>query len=130
MFRKVKKFFQLIKYFIIDGDNLFLYLLLMKAESCLEDCNRLEVVNTEEIEDLIFHIRSYLEIPNAVAETSFPEFRGVSIKKIIKYYKNKTLTLAEVDRYGDYIVEVETQRAIERDFIFESAKALTFGFTF
>ena len=50
------------------------------------------------------------------------------MKSIIRKYKNKKLGLSEVKLYGDYILEVEEERAIERDFIFEHAKVLTFGF--
>ena len=81
-----------------------------------------------EIEDLIFHIKSYREIPKIIEETRYPEFKGMGIKEIVRRYKFKKLSLEEISKYGNFLVEVEEQRAVERDFIFEHAKILTFGF--
>lgn len=128
MLRKIKKLFVLLRYFFEDEDSLFLYLLEQKAYECLEDCYKLDINFTEELEDLVFHIRTYREIPQILVETKYPEFRGISMKDVIKNFKNKKLPLEQVNKYGDYIVEVEEERAIERDFIFDHAKVLTFGF--
>lgn len=128
MLRKIKKLFILLRYFFEDEDSLFLYLLEQKAYDCLDDCFKLDINTTEELEDLVFHIRTYREIPDILSETNYPEFKGISMKDMVKAYKNKKLSKEQMSRYGDYLVEVEEERAVERDFIFEHAKVLTFGF--
>jgi hypothetical protein len=128
MLKKFKKLCTLLRYFFVDEDSLFLYLLEQKAYECLEDCYKLDISFTEEIEDLIFHIKTYREIPHALSETKYPQFTGISIQDIAKRYKDKKLNMEQVEAYGDYLVEIEEQRALERDFIFEHAKVLTFGF--
>lgn len=128
MLRKIKKFWAILKYFFTDEENLFLYLLEIKAFECLEDCYKLDISSTEELEDLIFHIRSYREVPNVIAEIKYPEFKDMTIKDIVKKYKDKKADLEEINRYGDFLIEVEEQRAVERDFMFDLAKSLTFGF--
>lgn len=129
MFRKIKKFFNIVKYFFIDEDDLLLYLLKMKAYECMHDCYKLEVRRTEELEDLIFHVDSYISIPQALAELSYPEFRNTNVRDIIRRYKTGKVSLDEIKRYGDFLIDVEIQRNIERDFIFDHAKVLPFGFT-
>ena len=69
-----------------------------------------------------------LDIPKFLEETEYPEFKGLSLKDIIKGYKAKKLSLKEINKYGKFLVDIEKQRAVERDFIFEHAKILTFGF--
>lgn len=130
MLGKVKKLFKVIYYFFVDNDNLLLYLMQIKAYEILNKCQRLSIGNTEELEDLIFHIKTYLEIPQALIEFKYIEFRDINIKKVLKKYKKKKLGKEETIKFTDYILEVEKQRAIERDFIFESAKVLNFGFEF
>ena len=128
MLRKIKKLCTLIKYFFVDEDSLFLYLLEQKAYECLKDCYKLDIGFTEELEDLIFHIKTYREIPTALAEIKYPQFVGISVQDVIKKYKSKRLDMKQVDMYGHYLVEIEEQRALERDLIFDHAKILTFGF--
>ena len=114
----------------MDGDNLLLHLMEIKAHESLEVCSKLKVRNTEELEDLLFHIRTYTEIPLALAELKYPEFRGVNIKKMLKEYRGKKLKSEIAKRYSSFIIDIEKQRAVERDFIFEHAKVLSFGFEF
>ena len=130
MLRKVKKLWAILKYFFTDEDNLLLHLLEMKAYETLDDCFTMEVGITEEIEDLIFHIQSYYEIPDSVAATSYPDLLGMNIEEVLKKLEcGKTnANIKETLRLADFLGDVEKQRAVERDMIFEHAKALTFDF--
>ena len=132
MLGRIKKLFKILYYYFTDSDNLLLYLLEIKAYEVLNGCYKLSVKSTEEIEDLIFHIRTYLEIPRILLSTRYPEFRGldINIKSLLKKYKEKKLSDVEISLYEEYFLDIEKQRAVERDFIFESAKVLTFGFDF
>ena len=130
MFKKIKKLYTILDYYFKDSDNLLLYLMEMKAQECLRECYDLKIGNTEELEDLIFHIKTYLELPQTFIELKYPEFEGIDIRKMIKRYKKKKLSNAEMSLYGDYLLDIEKQRAVERDFIFEHAKVLSFGFEF
>ena len=127
MLRKIKKLWSIIKYYFEDEDTLLLYLLKMKATECTNDCNKLEVRNTEELEDLIFHINTYIDIPFALTETKYPEFRNTSVRDVIKKFKDNKMSLKEIEKYGDFLIDIETHRAIERDLIFDHAKSLPFG---
>ncbi len=128
MFRKVKKLYQIIKYYFEDEENLFLHLMEVKAYETLETCYNLDVTMTEEIEDFIFHIRTYYDIPEIVASTKYPDLKNMDLETMIKKYKKGKLVMADVMRFADFLEEVETQRAVERDIIFEQAKMLSFGF--
>ena len=119
MFKRLRRFWKVLKYFLNDDDTLILYLLEQKALDCLEDCYKLKVSTTEELEDLIFHIKSYISIPKTLIETKFPEMHDIDLKK-----RKSKLT----EKQAEFILEVEKQRAVERDFIFEHAKVLTLGF--
>lgn len=129
MFRKIKKLVSIIRYFFEDEDLLLLYLLRMKALECMNDCSKLEVRNTEELEDLVFHIDTYIDIPLALTETAFSDFKNVSVQDVIKKFKRNKMSIQEIEKYGDYLIAVETHRALERDLIFDHAKVLPFGFT-
>ena len=129
MWKKIKKFFNILKYYFTDEDNLLLYLLKMKAYECMDDCYKLNVKRTEELEDLVFHIDSYLSIPEALVATSYPDFHGIRVRDIIERYKKHRVSIDEVKRYGDFLIDIELHRNIERDCIFDHAKALPFGFT-
>ena len=129
MLRKIKKLGSIIKYFFEDEDVLFLQLLKMKAEECTADCVRLSVRNTEELEDLIFHIDSYLRIPQDLVAIKYPDFEDLSVQDVIRRFKDNKMSIKEIEEYGDFLVDVETQRAVERDIIFDHAKILPFGFS-
>lgn len=128
MLRKIKKLLNIIKYFFEDEDNLLLHLMELKAYETLEDCMSLEVSMTEEIEDFIFHIRTYYDIPESIAATKYPDLKNMDISYLVKEYKKGKLSIEEVMEFADFLEDVEKQRAIEREIIFEHAKVLTFGF--
>lgn len=130
MLRKIKKLCSIIKYYFEDEDMLFLYLLKAKAGECMNDCYKLEVSNIEELEDLIFHINTYVEIPKVLVEIKYPTFNNVSIQNVIRRFKENKLSIKEIEEYGDFLIDIETHRAVERDIIFDHAKKLPFGFTF
>lgn len=128
MLRKIKKLWAIVKYFFEDEDNLLLHLMEMKANETLEDCVLLEVSTTEEIEDFIFHVRTYYDIPETVASTKYPNLKGTNIPHMMKLYKKGKMNSNEVMLFADFLEDVEKQRAVERDLIFEHAKILSFGF--
>lgn len=129
MFRKIKKLCSIIKYYFEDEDTLFLYLLKAKALECMNDCKRLEVSSTEELEDLIFHIDTYISIPCTLVETKYPAFGNTSVQDVIKRFKNDRMSIKDIEKYGDFLIDIETHRAVERDCIFDHAKKLPFGFS-
>jgi hypothetical protein len=128
MLRKVKKLWNILKYFFQDEDNLLLHLMEMKAYESLDDCFALDVGMTEEIEDFIFHIKTYYDIPQSVAATSYPDMKVMDIPTVVQKYKAGKMNVAEVERFADFLADIEKQRAVERDIIFEYAKVLSFGF--
>ena len=131
MLNKINKLFKILYYYFTDNDNLLLHLMEIKAYEILKRCQKLSVRNTEELEDLIFHIKTYFEIPRILMVTRYPEFEGLdSPKGILEKYRNKQLSRVGEHLYEDYILDIEKQRAIERDFIFEGAKVLSFGCEF
>ena len=129
MLRKVKKLWAILKYFFTDEDNLFLHLMEMKAYEAMQDCAVLDVGTTEELEDLVFHIRSYYDIPENIAATKYSSMQDIfDVPKMMKDFTSGKLDTEDLIRYADFIGDVEKQRAVERDMIFEHAKALTFDF--
>ena len=126
---RLKKLIKVIILFLKDEDSLVFYLMEEKAYRCLNDCFKLSIRITEEMEDLIFHLKTYREIPSIIAETEYPEFKNKKIKDILKIHRGKNMKAEELSRCEDYLLEVEEMRAVERDFIFEHAKVLTFGFS-
>ena len=130
MLGRLKKLVTILWYFCIDSDNLLLYLMYSKANEILKGCYKFSISNTEDLEDLIFHIKTYLEIPSVTAKLKYPEFKDLKIDKLLKKHKRRKLNKKEALRFTKYLQDVEKQRAVERDFIFENAKVLTFGFDF
>ena len=128
MLRKIVNLWYVLKYFFTDEDNLLLHLIEKKAYESLSDCALLEVGMTEEIEDLIFHIQTYYDIPDSIALTKYPDFKGIDIPKMMRKYKDGKATLEEVVRFTDFLDEIEVQRAVEREIIFDRVKGLSFGF--
>lgn len=128
MCRRIKKLWYILKYFFTDEDHLLLHLIEMKAYETLKDCAAIGVGMTEEVEDLIFHIRTYYDIPETIATTKYPDLKEIDIPKMMKRYKSSQVDLAEVIKFADFLEDVEKQRSVERDIIFEHAKALSFGF--
>lgn len=128
MIRKIKKLWTILRYFFEDEDNLFLHLIEEKALESLDDCATLEVSSTEEIEDLLFHLRLYYDIPDNLAETKYPQFKGLSLCEAIRDYRKNKMSPSEIEKFADFMIEVETERALEREIIFDHAKCLSFGF--
>ena len=128
MIKKIVRFWRLIKYFFTDEEFLFFYLLEWKAEDCISACNKLDVRSTEELEDLLIHLKIYREIPEVITEMEYPHFKKMNVQKLIREYKQGNKTLEEVNTFSDFLVELETERAVERDIIFDLAKNLTFVF--
>lgn len=128
MLRKIKKLWAILRYFFTDEDNLLLHLIEMKAYESLNDCAALEVGSTEDIEDLIFHVKTYYDIPNSIALTKYPHLKGVDISKMMVSYKKGRAPMSEVLEFTDFLNDIEVQRAIEREIIFDRVKGLSFGF--
>lgn len=125
MFQKIRELWSILKFFIMDNENLLFHLMEVRAHAILRECSNIGVDSVEEIEDLLFHIKLYYEIPEAVAETRYTKFRGIKYKDLL----NSTDDGINTQEITDYIIEVETQRALERELIFEHAKSLdTLGF--
>lgn len=128
MFKKIKKLWDIIKYYFKDEDNLLLHLMELKAQEILNSCYELNVGKTEDIENLIFHIRSYYDILENSFSIYYPELKNINISKVIKMYRKNKLNVSNISKFVDFLEDVEKQRAVERDIIFEYAKVLSFGF--
>ena len=72
--------------------------------------NKIGIGCTEEIQDLIYHIDSYIDLPHMLRETVYEE-----------YLKNG-------EKLDEYFEELEKARAVEREYIFELMKKLPIGF--
>ena len=125
---KIKRLFGIVKRFFRDEDELVFYLMEQKALKCLDECYKLKISMTEELEDLIFHIRTYRDIPRVISEIKYPEFKGKDITVLMKELDKKLIPIESAERALKYIAEVEKSRAVERDCIFDGARVLTFGF--
>lgn len=125
MFKRVFKFLRFVKYYLEDSESIILRLMEDRAKQALKDCTTLEISDIEELENLVFHIKTYYDIPRAVKETKFPNVKDLDLKKLVE---GNIEDLNETEEFMEYMSEVELQRTIERDFIFEHAKALPFGF--
>ena len=110
---KFLKLMKLIGWYIADSENFLLHVIEEKALDTMENCEGLGIDKVEELQDLLFHIDSYYEIPWVVKETKFPD---VELEEL------------SAKEFFEFLTEVETQRAIERDFIFEHVKVLPIGF--
>lgn len=125
MFKKIFNLGQLLYYYFTDEENLVLHILERKALDCMKDCVTLNVSDMEELEDLLFHIKTYYEIPLAVRETRYPNVKMLNLKDVCQ---GNIEDLKETDEFMHYVEDVETQRALERSFIFDHAKNLPLGF--
>ena len=110
--KRVVKLWNIIKNLFLNPKYFMLYV--MRAEACgmLSTFNRIGVGSTEDIQDLIFHIDSYIDLPNMLRRTVYEP-----------YLKNG-------EKLDEYFVELEKARAVEREYIFELAKKLPIGFEF
>ena len=111
--RKLKQLYYLITACIIKDKSAFLHVIKFEAENYLEDCCNSGTKQIEEMQDLLFHINSYLDVPSAVMVTMYPDLIGTSFKD-------------EPIKFADYLQEVEKQRSVERLFIMESLKHFPF----
>lgn len=131
--RKLFKLPKLLKCYFSKDRNALLALLEDEAQKLLKQYGEMGVCNIEGIEDLLFHIRTYHEIPEMLRATEFPMLKNIKF-----FFENgdigvfrlghKRPTVEELEEYIKYIEEVERQRAVERDFIFEKAKELPLEF--
>ena len=128
MLRRLKKLLG-IGYRVLLGDDelLLLYFLENKALECIEDCKKMGIGDIEELENLIFHIHMYYEIPKALMEVKYSHL-GNSLKEIIKKCNSPKCPKPLISEYVNFFTDIEIQRALERDIIFDLAKNLTFGF--
>ena len=110
MKRKLKKFFRLAKYALTQRKNFTLYMIREEAKDHLKLFNRVGVGSTEDIQDLIYHINSYLELPHTLRFTKYEPY------------------LKKGEKLDEYFHELEISRAVERDYIFELMKRLPIGF--
>lgn len=128
MIKKIKRLFWLVWYFFTDEEFLFFHLMKCKACDCLDDCYKLDVRSTEELEDLILHINIYKDLPEVLVEVEYPQYKQVKIKDMVQEYKKGSKKIEDIEDFSNFLVDLETQRALERDIIFDLAKNLTFGF--
>lgn len=124
MFKKIVNYIKFSIYYFQDDKNFILRLFEDKAKETLKNCNAFEISSTEELEDLLFHIKTYYAIPEAIKETKYPNVEIFDLKKLLE---GEITDLKKAEEFLNYVEDVETQRAIERDFIFEHAKILSFG---
>lgn len=105
---KIFKVLRIVKYAIFDSENFLLRILEEETKDYLKYFAKLKVVNTEDFEDLLYHIKSYIDLPETLKSTL--------------YDSGNKYNLVE------YIEDLEKLRAVERDYIFELVKDLPLGF--
>lgn len=132
MLKKLKQVINIISAYLFKNECAFLRIVESEATDYLKCCERLGIKDTEDVQDLLFHIHSYFEIPKSVRLTMFqniPENLRVKIKKgEIKLESNSSVSLAST--YADYLEEVEKQRMVERVCILECMKNVPFSSIF
>ena len=99
-------------YAVTQRKYFLLYLIREEAKDYLGTFNKIGVGSTEDIQDLIYHIDSYLNLPKMLQNT---------------VYKGQ---LENGEKFEEYFKDLETHRAVERDYIFELLKRLPIGFEF
>ena len=118
----------IVKAYLFKNECAFLRIIEKEATDYLEFCKKMDVSNTEEIEDLLFHIKAYFEIPVTLRTTMFQD-----IPIGLKFRTKKELDLISkkhrdiMNRYADYLTEIEKQRAVERLCILECLKSFPFS---
>jgi hypothetical protein len=110
MLKRVRRLLRIIKYAVTQPKCFTLYLIKAEALEHLRVFNKIGVGSTEEIQDLIFHIDSYIELPQVLRNTIYEPY------------------LKKGEKIDEYFEELEHARAVERDYIFELAKKLPIGF--
>ena len=110
MRRAIKKIFRLLKYAVTQRKYFLLYLIREEALDHLSTFNKVGVGSTEDIQDLIYHIDSYINLPQTLQNTVYKGY------------------LENGEKFEEYFQELETLRAVEREYIFELMKTLPIGF--
>ena len=132
--KKLVRLPKFIKCYLSKDESVLLTLIEEEANNLLEQYGRMGTCNIEGIEDLLFHIKSYSEIPEVVKQIEFPNMKEINL-----FYEDGSIrvfelgsrkpSIEDLEVYIKYIEEVEKQRAVERDFIFEKVKELPLGFS-
>ena len=130
--KRLPRLIRLLQSYLMKDENALLALIEDEAKDVLKRYEKMGICDTEEIEDPLFHIKSYSEIPQVVRDLDFPDIKEAKFIFEKGYLKAVELgkerpSAAEIERYILYIEEVEKQRAVERDFIFEKVKNLPLG---
>ena len=130
--KRLPRLIRLLQSYLMKDENALLALIEDEAKDVLKHYKEMGICNIEEIEDLLFHIKSYSEIPQVVRDLDFPDIKEAKFIFEKGYLKAVELgkerpSVAEIERYILYIEEVEKQRAVERDFIFDKVKNLPLG---
>ena len=130
--KRLPRLIRLLQSYLMKDENALLALIEDEAKDVLKHYKKMGIYNIEEIEDLLFHIKSYSEIPQVVRDLDFPDIKEAKFIFEKGYLKAVELgkerpSAAEIERYILYIEEVEKQRAVERDFIFDKVKNLPLG---
>ena len=112
MKREIKKFFRLLKCALFNSQYFLLNIIKEEALSHLATFNKCGVGCTEDLQDLIYHIDSYIELPQILQNTVYKGY------------------LEKGEKFEEYFQDLETHRAVERDYIFELMKRLPIGFEF
>ena len=131
LLRKLIKLPKILKSYFKRDESLFLTILEDEVNEILEKYKKIGTANTEGLEDLLFHIRSYVEIPQNLKDTCFKNMDNIEIEIDDKYVRvtgpeGKLPSKEEVEDYINYLLDVEEQRAVEREFIFDYLKKVPF----
>lgn len=117
--RLVRKIGQIICVLLVcftRNKSAFLRIIKYEVENYLEDKCKEGTKQVEELQNLLFHINSYLEIPEITKMMMYPNG-----DKQFKFQKKNFPFL-----YYNYVHEVEKQRAVERFCILEALKDFPF----
>lgn len=126
LLRKLKQVFCIIGVLFTKSRSPFLRTLKYEVENYLEDCCNSGTKSIEELQDLLFHINSYFEIPEATRITMFPDMKYGFKLILFGYNFYKYLNRKFPSLYVKYVQEVEKQRAVERFYIMELLKYFPF----
>lgn len=129
--KKVWRMFLMLQAYLFKNECAFLKIIENEAIDYLEVCEYLGVKNTEEVQDLLFHIKAYIEIPLILRTTIFQD---IPANFKINFRKNKKSTfkgnVGTLNRYLEYVTEIEKQRAVERTCILDCMKNVPFASVF
>ena len=109
--KRLRKFFNVVKYSLCNRKYFLLNVIKAEALEHLKLFGKIGVDYTEDIQDLIYHIDSYIDLPNMLRKTIYEP-----------YLKNG-------EKFEEYFQDLEKHRAVEREYIFELMKRLPIGFS-